>query len=112
MKCACGSSLSSVLSVVGLIALGAAGYNTLRTGCPLGTCDQPVAATPVATPAGGAAVVGAGMMSDESGLSCCERKARGEKQDCCPDEEPTVAAETAAPRADAPQSAAPVKPAA
>jgi hypothetical protein len=102
MKCACGSSLSSVLAVVGLIGLGAAGYNTIRTGCPLGTCAEPsAAATAVSTPAGGAAVVGAGMMDDGSGLSCCERKARGEKQDCCPDEESPTATEAAKPQAPA-----------
>lgn len=89
MKCACGASLSSVVAMISLVALGAAGYNTIRTGCPLGTCVSTAASAgaAVVTPAGGPAVVGAGgMMSDEGGLSCCERKARGEKQECCPDE--------------------------
>lgn len=97
MKCACGSSLSSVLSVVGLIGLGVAGYNTIRTGCPLGACAEPAVATAVTTPAGGPAIAGAGMMADEGGLSCCERKARGEKQDCCPDEQTATTTKTANP---------------
>lgn len=89
MKCACGASLSSVVAMISLVALGAAGYNTIRTGCPLGTCASAAASAgaAVVTPAGGPAVVGSGgMMNDEGGLSCCERKARGEKQECCPDE--------------------------
>ncbi|MDX2117003.1 MAG: hypothetical protein SFY96_02345 [Planctomycetota bacterium] len=98
MKCACGASLSSVVAMLGLVGLGAAGYNTIRTGCPLGTCASTAAATDTAvvTPAGGPAVVGSGgMMNDEGGLSCCERKARGEKQECCPDDvQPEVQPET------------------
>lgn len=112
MKCACGSSLSSVLAVVGLIGLGAAGYNTIRTGCPLGTCAEQTALTPVSTPAGGAAVVGAGMMDDGSGLSCCERKARGEKQECCPDDATPTATEAATPEAPVAERPAADKPAA
>lgn len=38
MKCSCGVSLSSVLAVVGVLGLGVAGYNVVRTGCPLGSC--------------------------------------------------------------------------
>jgi len=38
MKCAC--SFTPVLAIVGLIGLGVGGYNMLRTGCPLGTCQD------------------------------------------------------------------------
>jgi|GEM_PF-3914012 len=112
MKCACGASLTSVLAVLGVVGLGAAGYNTIRTGCPLGTCAAPSPGEAVVTPAGSAAVVGAddAMMSDESGMSCCEHKARGEKQECCPDEEPVP--QLAKPAADAQgDSSTPVNPA-
>lgn len=45
MKCAC--SLTPVLAIVGLVGLGLAGYNTVRTGCPLGGCGE--TSTPAAT---------------------------------------------------------------
>lgn len=43
MKCAC--TLTPVLALAGLAALGFGGYNVMKTGCPLGTCaDRPAAA--------------------------------------------------------------------
>ncbi len=43
MKCNCRSGFStSALAIAGVIALGVAGYNTLRTGCPLGSCADEV----------------------------------------------------------------------
>lgn len=36
MKCAC--TLTPVLALAGLAALGFGGYNVMKTGCPLGTC--------------------------------------------------------------------------
>lgn len=39
MKCSCGVSLSSLLAVVGVFGLGVAGFNIVKTGCPLGSCS-------------------------------------------------------------------------
>jgi hypothetical protein len=36
MKCAC--TLTPVLALAGLAALGFGGYNVMKTGCPLGAC--------------------------------------------------------------------------
>lgn len=46
--CSCGSgSIGRVLAVVGVVGLGVAGFNTLRSGCPLGTCSTSAAAAAV-----------------------------------------------------------------
>ncbi len=43
--CSCGSgSIGRVLAVVGVVGLGIAGFNTLRSGCPLGTCSTSASA--------------------------------------------------------------------
>lgn len=42
------SSIASITAVVaGLLGVGMGGYNLISTGCPLGTCDAPVATTTV-----------------------------------------------------------------
>lgn len=48
MKCGCfsGSSLiTSVAAAVGIVGLGIGGFNMIRTGCPLGSCGESVAAS-------------------------------------------------------------------
>lgn len=73
MKCSCG--LSSVGSVVGLLAVGMMGYNALTTGCPLGGgfCAEKEETSVLSVGSAGASSV----RSEEAGceLGCSSKKA-------------------------------------
>ncbi len=49
--CACRGIGSGVASIALLLGLGAMGYNTVRTGCPLGLCTGEACEAPAASPA-------------------------------------------------------------
>lgn len=87
MKKSTGASwVGTVIGVAALAAIGIGGYNTLRTGCPLGSCESPAqvnAAAPAAKTDGCCPLTQTAATpapAPEHASACCKGKS---DQDCC-----------------------------
>lgn len=100
MRCkCCGTGLgSSVLTVVGLVGLGVAGYNTLTTGCPLARCWERDAGA-IVSPAAltGESSCASQAPCHEDATPACAEATEAAKTPDCGEHKPADAADDATP---------------
>jgi len=78
MACCKGSSsIAAILGVVGVVAIGIGGFNVMRTGCPLGSCESDVSAEPAITTVAGT------NQTETSADACCSTGVEKSIEDCC-----------------------------